>query len=384
MSLTAAAAPAAVGGGGGGEGHVMSEEADGGTQDRRHMMREVLAILSQGIEADTWVKGKSEKKLLWLDPDLLRLCTDTHRPSLLSGGKKADLILPPGVFLRDVSEIRKGCEAFDFLVNPSSPAPSSSSSSSSSDKLSLSSRSLSIIGTERTISITLPSAFICNWLLVRLECVVDGILCNQDKETRARSRSSSSSSSNSLSSSSAVAAAAGGGGGEESKIEKEAAAAASHTSLRAIKQWEADNSTQGQAMQIGDHMRGILRRGINILCHHPNTTSPIECVFRFDDSTRVLHVEPIGAKGLIFGSSLFRYFFSPKTLSLPIIDVSEVRSGAHSYGFAKTQSTAQGACCFAVIGSYAVLNLQCVSEDAKEMLVPRLVCMIKMYKQEFG
>ena len=51
--------------------------------------------------------------------------------------------VPPGLYMRDIAEVRKGAESYDFKKNPDPPSDPD--------------RCLSLIGTERTISLELPS-----------------------------------------------------------------------------------------------------------------------------------------------------------------------------------------------------------------------------------
>ena len=51
--------------------------------------------------------------------------------------------MPPGLYLRDIGEVREGAEAYDFIHNPEPPE--------------LDDQCLSLIGTERTICLQLPS-----------------------------------------------------------------------------------------------------------------------------------------------------------------------------------------------------------------------------------
>ncbi len=54
--------------------------------------------------------------------------------------------VPPGLYMRDIAEVRKGWDSFDFKTNGDPPLDPD--------------RCLSLIGTERTISLELPSKVI--------------------------------------------------------------------------------------------------------------------------------------------------------------------------------------------------------------------------------
>lgn len=51
--------------------------------------------------------------------------------------------IPAGIYLRDISEIREGADSFDFAENKSPPKNET--------------ECLSLVGSERTISLQLPS-----------------------------------------------------------------------------------------------------------------------------------------------------------------------------------------------------------------------------------
>jgi hypothetical protein len=70
----------------------------------------------------------------------LRICVDVSRPSQLDRSKGK---VPPGLYLRDIGEVREGANAYDFIHNTEPPE--------------LDDQCLSLIGTERTICLQLPS-----------------------------------------------------------------------------------------------------------------------------------------------------------------------------------------------------------------------------------
>ena len=74
------------------------------------------------------------------DSDIYRICVDSVRPSM---AERAQGKIPPGVYLRDIAEIREGAESFHFTENKSPPRNSNNC--------------LSLVGSEKTISLELPS-----------------------------------------------------------------------------------------------------------------------------------------------------------------------------------------------------------------------------------
>lgn len=65
---------------------------------------------------------------------------DVSRPSQTDRSKGK---VPPGLYLRDIGEVREGANAYDFIHNAEPPE--------------LDDQCLSLIGTERTICLQLPS-----------------------------------------------------------------------------------------------------------------------------------------------------------------------------------------------------------------------------------
>ncbi len=65
---------------------------------------------------------------------------DVSRPSQLDRSKGK---VPPGLYLRDIGEVREGANAYDFIHNSEPPE--------------LDDQCLALIGTERTICLQLPS-----------------------------------------------------------------------------------------------------------------------------------------------------------------------------------------------------------------------------------
>ena len=65
---------------------------------------------------------------------------DHVRPSM---AERAQGKIPPGIYLRDIAEIREGAESFQFTENKVPPRDINNC--------------LSLVGSERTISLELPS-----------------------------------------------------------------------------------------------------------------------------------------------------------------------------------------------------------------------------------
>ncbi len=77
--------------------------------------------------------------LNYQDSDILRVCVDDKRPTLIDRAKGK---MSPGLYMRDIAEVRGGDFSYDFRKNASPPTSSE--------------LCMSLIGSERTISLELP------------------------------------------------------------------------------------------------------------------------------------------------------------------------------------------------------------------------------------
>jgi hypothetical protein len=101
----------------------------------------------------------------------LRFCVDDVRPTIVESEYNR---APRGVYVRDVSEIRDGWEAFEFKKNNSPPSDGG--------------RCLSIIGSERTIAMQFPSQFVRDWFFERLHLLHSEILGQESVVSLCRTR----------------------------------------------------------------------------------------------------------------------------------------------------------------------------------------------------
>ena len=136
-------------------------------------VREAFAVLSQGVELTLYntrlgARGAQVlRQLVWIDSDILRICVDTMRPTLVD---RALGRVAPGLYMRDISEVREGDNALDFKMSPTPPLDR--------DKC------LSLIGSERSLCLEMPSKFARDWFLVRFRCVLNDVLSDEEKRSR--------------------------------------------------------------------------------------------------------------------------------------------------------------------------------------------------------
>jgi hypothetical protein len=76
-----------------------------------------------------------------MDSDTYRICVDTSRPAVVDRAKGK---IPPGIYLRDICEVREGSNSFHFRDNTTQPLDGQ--------------HCLSLIGSERTVSLEFPSS----------------------------------------------------------------------------------------------------------------------------------------------------------------------------------------------------------------------------------
>jgi len=137
------------------------------------MVREAFAVLAQGVELmhyNTLYGSRGNqlvKQLVWMDADLLRICIDSMRPTLVD---KAIGKVAPGLYLRDISEVREGIDSLDFLLSPTPPR----------DK----DRCMSLVGSERSLCLEMPSKFARDWFMERLRIVVADVLTEEERRSR--------------------------------------------------------------------------------------------------------------------------------------------------------------------------------------------------------
>lgn len=111
-------------------------------------------------------RATGKKMIVWMDSDIFRICVGVVRPSMT---ERQNGNISFGVYLRDISEIREGTYSTHFLSAVEEPPRSTC---------------LSIVGSERTISLELPSEFTRDWFLSRLRLLAEDILVAQEKSIR--------------------------------------------------------------------------------------------------------------------------------------------------------------------------------------------------------
>ena len=229
-------------------------------------IRECFAILTQGVEMIHYDTKQpiavKKKRIVWMDSDILRVCVDDKRPTLIDRAKGK---MSPGLYMRDIAEVRGGDFSYDFRKNQAPPQNPD--------------LCLSLIGSERTISLELPGKMERDWFLERLQLVAMDILTVAERDEKER------------------------------------------------KKWTNVYSNQselsGEEVTAANHMAEVLTQGIQIMNHNP-VGQILRSVLSFDAKTNSIILQPTDRSYL--------GFLTNKPLNIKIDDVVEIRLGTHSIG----------------------------------------------------
>mmetsp|Transcript_6955 Transcript_6955/g.11767 ORF Transcript_6955/g.11767 Transcript_6955/m.11767 type:complete len:314 (-) Transcript_6955:598-1539(-) len=280
------------------------------SEDNNLRIREIFSILTQGVEMTQYEtdpnthKSTVGTKIVWMDSDIYRICVDHVRPSM---AERAQGKIPPGIYLRDIAEIREGAESFQFTENKVPPRDINNC--------------LSLVGSERTISLELPSKFTRDWFLTRFRLLAEDILVDQERQSRR------------------------------------------------FKVWEKARQLSPVETQEVAQLQSLLERGVQVL-HHELSGKVVESVLRY---ARV-------SNDLQLVSKHEGFFFTKETLlSINVSDISELRPGSHSLAFVRTGSTANDTETLSIISSENVFNLQFINQSARDLFTERLFLFVLFF-----
>mmetsp|Transcript_26523 Transcript_26523/g.28926 ORF Transcript_26523/g.28926 Transcript_26523/m.28926 type:complete len:319 (+) Transcript_26523:304-1260(+) len=136
-------------------------------------IREIFSILTQGIEVLQYEVDRSTGKsnvhgrIFWIDSDIYRLCIDTYRPTIADRVKG---FIPPGVYLRDISEVRAGLDSYHFRKHKKAPVEPT--------------HCLSLVASERTVTVEFPSKFTRDWFYERFILMSNDIIGSTEQLSR--------------------------------------------------------------------------------------------------------------------------------------------------------------------------------------------------------
>ena len=276
------------------------------------MVKEAYAILIQGIMVVRYdphlIKDKA-KQILWLDPDLMRLCIAPERIVIPSSAISSyntmatttAPIIPYGLYLKDIAEIIPGITCYNFKANKLKPV--------SSDYC------FSIVGSECCISVEFPSKFTRNWFILRFGCIINDILSPDERIERA--------------------------------------------SWKLAIQREIVESELEEAR----HLVTVMKRGIQLV-HHHKSGNTYNSLLTYDEENQTLIVTPTETR-------LFGLLTATNPTNMTIGHVAALRLGTHSFSFIKTNSTSKWRVCMSIIGSEGSLDLEFSNENARNIFAAK-------------
>ena len=136
-------------------------------EETAHKIREAFYVLTQGVDVMQY-KGQGRRsdkvrQVIWLEPDILRVCIDSRR---LTAADVLNGKAVPGLYLRDIAEVRAGASSFPFkncAHPPSTPT-----------------HCLCLLGTERTLCLEFPNKGVRDWFLERFRLVLEDVLTTEE------------------------------------------------------------------------------------------------------------------------------------------------------------------------------------------------------------
>jgi hypothetical protein len=303
-------------------------------EENSHKIREAFYVVAQGVDVMFYSESSGSvltssstahtssysskvtriRQVVWLEPENLRICVDSRRmtPTDTMKGKKS-----PGLYLRDIAEIRGGADAFFF--KKATPPPESPQ------------RCISLIGTEMTICLEFPTNDVRDWFLERFKLVHEDVL-SQDELVEWKQRTMPST--------------------------KEAL---SFPELSAAQQ-----------------MMALLTRGVQIL-HHNKGGKVVRSNIYYEQASHHLTIRPVETP--FFSSLLFGVFRGAHVEQwLHLSDIVEIRPGSHSFGFVRTESTDKWGECMSIVGTEATLDLQLATANARDLFAQKLKIFIQFWE----
>jgi len=142
------------------------------SEEEMTLVDEGLKVLTQGVEMihyDVSASETQKRKVVWVDTKIHRICIYHVKPEdkEVEKGK-----VHPGIYFRDLSEVRLGHGCFDFMEDSDPPENEE--------------QCLALIGTERSICLELPSKFSRDWFAERFELIAKSVLTDAERALRER------------------------------------------------------------------------------------------------------------------------------------------------------------------------------------------------------
>lgn len=234
------------------------------------MVREAFHILIQGVELTHYEVNNGlrrtfsiQPKVVWLNPDSLRLCVSVSRPPVVQSK------VYTGVYLRDITDVVGGADTFGFASQPEPPSSHE--------------QCLSLVASENTLCLQLPSEFSRDWFLERIRLLCDDILTANER------------------------------------------------SLRESISWTKMNNRlvfKDSFTEIARTTQELLEKGVAVLCHTPSGDITESTLLYNANEERLIVSKTAGG--------IFK--FAARDRGVNVSDIYSLRPGTHSYGFVQTNS----------------------------------------------
>jgi hypothetical protein len=274
------------------------------THGKLSRMREIFAILTQGIELNEYAinpkTGRTEitPKVMWIETEIYRLCCDVARPSI---AQKSQGFVPRGLYLRDISEIRDGTDAHPFSGDKK-PADGECC--------------LSMIGTEGTLSLELPSQYTRDWFIARFRLITEDILTSDERR------------------------------------------------YRRFKIWEKIKALGDEDTRAARNIESLLIQGIKME-HHDKSGMVEPVLLQYSKQTNSIFIKKKSKK-------YFGFITKDVELKIKLSDISEIRPGSHAMSFVLSSSGSEiklddrNA---SIVGSENCFDVTLVSSTARDMFI---------------
>lgn len=276
------------------------------TKGKISRMREIFAILTTGIELNEYEvnekTGKTEitQKVMWIETEIYRLCCDVARPSI---AERTAGFVPRGIYLRDISEIRDGADAYPFTRDKSPRDPDCC---------------LSIIGTECTLSLELPSPYTKDWFISRFRLITENLQTDEERRQRR------------------------------------------------FKTWESPKLLGDSDSRSVRNIEGLLERGIEME-HHDRNGEKEKVMLHYRKETGCISIRKKTKK--YFG---FIPMSKEVELKMRVSDISEIRPGSHSMSFVLSRSTEFDPMNMSIVASENCFDMKLVSNKARDLFVEQM------------
>jgi hypothetical protein len=116
------------------------------SEDQMVLVEEGMKVLLQGVEMihyDISASETQKRKVVWVDAEIHRICVYYAKPEEKNAKDIEKGKVCPGIYFRDLSEVRLGYGCYDFMEDADPPENED--------------QCLALIGSERSICLELPS-----------------------------------------------------------------------------------------------------------------------------------------------------------------------------------------------------------------------------------